>query len=127
MDPTKAGLIGELLVEFVPEFRETVEQLVADETGYRERNGVGLADLTAFQLFSEFGEKVLKPALAGLPETRDLVVRCGRAMLTVLKIEGSLGEFHREALGLRLTERLTPDEWQGPLAVQPEAAPLQSF
>jgi hypothetical protein len=92
-------------------------------TGYRERNGVGLAELTAFELFSEFRERVLSPALAGLPQTRDLVIRCGRAMLAVLRIEGPVGEFHREALGLRITDRLKPDEWQRLLAVLPEAAP----
>jgi hypothetical protein len=127
MERVAVGPIGELLVVFVPEFRGTVEQLVDDETGYRARNGAGLTELTAFRLFTEFRERVLSPALAGLPETRDLVVRCGQALLAVLTLDHLSAEFHQEALALRITERLTPDEWQRLLAVVPDGAPLREL
>jgi hypothetical protein len=119
------GPVGALLAEFVPEFRETLDDLLAAETDFRSDLDADMGELSSFELLSVFRDSVLELALRGLPQTVDLVARCGQALAAVLYLDHPAGELYREALALRIGGTLDQLDMDRLVTIVPALAALR--
>lgn len=114
---------GSIMARFVPSFAATVDEMVTAEFDIRRYQGLDdESELSPYRLCSALRDQVLTPALHGSRQDPELVAQCARALAEIWKIPEPDGAFYREAVKLRILDRLDAADRQHLLTLEPTLA-----